>query len=205
LLDEPLAALDKKLREETQAELIDVQRRLGMTFVIVTHDQEEAMTLADRIGVMDKGQLVQVAPPRQLYEAPVSRWIASFVGDINLIEGQILSRDVNGVAVKAQAGEAIVASQAPANASAVCVAIRPEKIRLMQAEQNTSGLPNAFAGELTDIGFLGGVSIYKVKLHSGVVLRVTASNATRNAANGFAVGQKIVVSFAPDDVVVLDR
>ncbi|WP_424629367.1 ABC transporter ATP-binding protein [Bradyrhizobium sp. SYSU BS000235] len=205
LLDEPLAALDKKLREETQAELVDVQRRLGMTFVIVTHDQEEAMTLADRIGVMDKGQLVQVAPPRQLYEGPVSRWIASFVGDVNLIEGQISSREADRVTISTQAGEAIIASQAPPSASAICVAIRPEKIRLMHPEQAATAVPNTFAGELIDIGFLGGVSVYKVKLASGAVLRVASSNATRRAANGFAVGGKVSVSFAPDDVVVLDR
>src|SRR6202163_4722581 len=92
LLDEPLAALDKKLRESTQLELMELQRRLGMTFVIVTHDQEEAMTVADRIGVMDSGRLEQVATPRELYEAPASRWVAEFVGDINLFEGQIEPR-----------------------------------------------------------------------------------------------------------------
>src|SRR5579872_2041053 len=90
LLDEPLAALDKKLRENTQAELIKVQRQLGTTFVIVTHDQEEAMTVADRIAVLDKGKLVQVASPRELYEKPNSRWVAGFVGDINLLEGQVV-------------------------------------------------------------------------------------------------------------------
>ncbi len=93
LLDEPLAALDKKLRESTQFELMELQRRLGMTFVIVTHDQEEAMTVADRIGVMDAGRLEQVATPRELYEAPASRWVAEFVGDVNLFEGQIESRE----------------------------------------------------------------------------------------------------------------
>ena len=89
LLDEPLAALDKKLRESTQLELMELQRRLGMTFIIVTHDQEEAMTMADRIGVMDAGRLEQVATPRKLYEAPNSRWVAEFVGDVNLFEGQV--------------------------------------------------------------------------------------------------------------------
>ena len=93
LLDEPLAALDKKLRESTQFELIELQRRLGMTFVIVTHDQEEAMTVADRIGVMDAGRLEQVATPRQLYEEPVSRWVAEFVGDVNIFEGQPASEE----------------------------------------------------------------------------------------------------------------
>ena len=93
LLDEPLAALDKKLRESTQLELMELQRRLGTTFVIVTHDQEEAMTVADRIGVMDAGRLEQVATPRELYEAPASRWVAEFVGDVNIFEGQVESRE----------------------------------------------------------------------------------------------------------------
>src|SRR5438445_1107767 len=98
LLDEPLAALDKKLRESTQLELIELQRRLGMTFIIVTHDQEEAMTVASRIGVMDTGRLDQVASPRELYEAPASRWIAEFIGDINIFEGQVESRENNRIA-----------------------------------------------------------------------------------------------------------
>ena len=93
LLDEPLAALDKKLRESTQFELMELQRRLGMTFIIVTHDQEEAMTVAGRIGVMDAGRLDQVATPRELYEAPASRWIAEFIGEINVFEGQVESRE----------------------------------------------------------------------------------------------------------------
>ncbi len=99
LLDEPLAALDKKLRESTQSELMELQRRLGTTFIIVTHDQEEAMTMADRIGVMNAGRLEQVATPRQLYEAPNSRWVAEFVGDINIIEGQIESRDAGRMTI----------------------------------------------------------------------------------------------------------
>src|SRR5437588_1107620 len=99
LLDEPLAALDKKLREGTQLELMELQRRLGMTFIIVTHDQEEAMTVASRIGVMDTGRLDQVATPRELYEAPHSRWIAEFVGDVNMFEGQVASREANRLAI----------------------------------------------------------------------------------------------------------
>ena len=99
LLDEPLAALDKKLRESTQLELMELQRRLGMTFIIVTHDQEEAMTMADRIGVMDNGRLEQVATPRELYEAPNSRWVAEFVGDINLFEGQVEPREAGRLAI----------------------------------------------------------------------------------------------------------
>jgi putrescine transport system ATP-binding protein len=196
LLDEPLAALDKKLREGTQAELMDVQRRLGMTFIIVTHDQDEAMTLADRIGVMNQGQLVQVAPPRQLYEAPNSRWIAGFVGDINLIEGHVASRQSAHVTIAAQDAGTIVASQAAsATTGPVCAAIRPEKIKLSQPTQDT---PDA-------VKFLGGMSVYRVKLEAGAVLRVALANATRASADSLVVGQRVSLSFAPDDVVVLDR
>src|SRR5580704_4843909 len=109
LLDEPLAALDKKLRESTQLELMELQRRLGMTFIIVTHDQEEAMTVAGRIGVMDAGRLDQVASPRELYEAPRSRWIAEFVGDINLFDGQVESREGHRLVVSTrEAGTVVV-------------------------------------------------------------------------------------------------
>src|SRR5207253_10001673 len=93
LLDEPLAALDMKLRESTQLELMELQRRLNMTFIVVTHDQQEAMTMAERIGVMDAGRLEQVATPRELYEAPASRWVAEFVGDVNLFDGEVASLD----------------------------------------------------------------------------------------------------------------
>ncbi|MDO8978645.1 MAG: ABC transporter ATP-binding protein [Afipia sp.] len=206
LLDEPLAALDKKLRESTQAELLEVQRRLGMTFIIVTHDQEEAMTVADRIGVMDKGRLVQVAPPRQLYEAPNSRWIAGFVGDINLIEGQVAARQSGHFTIATESAGAITASHLPSSTKDhVCVAIRPEKIRLTQPAPDRANSINAFTGHLTSAGFLGGLSVYSVTLDHGAVLRVALPNATRATADGFTVGQRVNVSFAPDDVVVLDR
>ena len=206
LLDEPLAALDRKLRESTQAELMEVQRRLGMTFIIVTHDQEEAMTVADRIGVMDKGRLVQVAPPRELYEAPNSRWIAGFVGDINLIEGQVASRQSGHFTIATQAAGSVVASHVPSSATGnVCVAIRPEKIRMAIAAQGAPAELNTFAGVLTSAGFLGGVSVCNVKLDQGAVLRIAIPNATRTAADSFAVGQRVSLSVEPDDVVVLDR
>src|SRR4030088_427621 len=132
LLDEPLAALDKKLRESTQFELIELQRRLGLTFIIVTHDQDEAMTVADRIGVMDAGRLEQVATPRELYEAPRSRWVAEFVGDVNILEGQLQSREASRLMI-ATGAAGIIAVAEPRQAivkTAVCVAIRPEKIKL---------------------------------------------------------------------------
>src|SRR6187397_238905 len=120
LLDEPLAALDKKLRESTQQELMELQRRLGMTFIIVTHDQEEAMTMASRIGVMNAGRLEQVATPRDLYEAPASRWIAEFVGDVNLFEGQIEAREAGRLVVSTRvAGTIMVAEPRAAVTGAV--------------------------------------------------------------------------------------
>src|SRR4029077_11276497 len=127
LLDEPLAALDKKLRESTQLELMELQRRLGLTFIIVTHDQEEAMTVAGRIGVMDAGRLEQVATPRELYEAPTSRWIAEFVGDINLFEGQVRQGKSGRFEIAPRdAGTVFVAPpRQPIAKTNVCVAIRP--------------------------------------------------------------------------------
>jgi putrescine transport system ATP-binding protein len=203
LLDEPLAALDKKLRETTQAELLEVQRRLGMTFIIVTHDQEEAMTVADRIGVMNQGRLVQVATPRALYEAPNSRWVAGFVGDINMIEGQVTSRDGGCITVAApDAGKIVVAGVA--SAPSVCIAIRPEKIALSRAGEGAAGGVNALRGTLLDISYLGGMSTIRVQLDGGAVLRVAVANATRTDAEAFASGQRITASFAPADCVVLE-
>src|SRR6185437_15095694 len=132
LLDEPLAALDKKLRESTQLELMELQRRLGMTFIIVTHDQEEAMTMADRIGVMNNGRLEQVATPRKLYDAPRSRWVAEFVGDVNLFEGEA-SSGAGGRLVVSTKDAATIIVTAPRNPVAklpVSVAVRPEKVKL---------------------------------------------------------------------------
>ncbi len=202
LLDEPLAALDKKLREDTQAELLEVQRSLGTTFVIVTHDQDEAMTVADRIGVMDKGRLVQVGTPRELYEAPNSRWIAGFVGDVNIIDGRVTVQGGGRLTVATPSGD-IAATGAAATGAAVCIAIRPEKIRLLPAR--TDAEVNAMTGELADINYLGDISIYRVKLDSGVTLRVSMANASRASVPAFTPGQRVIATFAPDDCVVLQQ
>src|SRR5580692_9137409 len=153
LLDEPLAALDKKLRESTQLELMELQRRLGMTFVIVTHDQEEAMTVADRIGVMDAGRLDQVATPRELYEAPSSRWIAEFVGDVNLFDGQVESRELNRLTISTRdAGMVVVAEpRHPITKTVVSVAVRPEKVKLSRRG------PVSDAGNAQSINRLEGI------------------------------------------------
>ncbi len=211
LLDEPLAALDKKLREQTQLELMELQRRLGTTFIIVTHDQQEAMTMADRIGVMDSGRLEQVATPRQLYEAPNSRWIAEFVGDINIIEGQIESRAEHRWTVATRAAGTIVAA-APRQGcekTAICVAIRPEKIKLSRrgpaSDAVTAGALNRLEGVVSDVSYLGGLTTYQVKLDAGAVLCASLANTARLDIDAYSAGQRVTAWFAPDDCVVLEE
>jgi putrescine transport system ATP-binding protein len=211
LLDEPLAALDKKLRESTQLELMELQRRLGTTFIIVTHDQEEAMTVASRIGVMDSGRLEQVATPRELYEAPHSRWIAEFVGDINLFEGQVVSREAGRLKISTKgAGEIVVAEpRQPITKAIVAVAIRPEKVKLSRRGPvsdavNTHAL-NRLEGVVTDVGYLGGLTTYKVKLDTGAVLRSSMANTARLDIDAYHASQRVVAWFTPDDCVVLEQ
>jgi putrescine transport system ATP-binding protein len=211
LLDEPLAALDKKLRESTQLELMELQRRLGMTFIIVTHDQEEAMTVADRIGVMDSGRLEQVATPRELYEAPASRWIAEFVGDINLFDGQVAAREAGRVTVSTKdAGSIVVAEpRQPITKTTVAVAIRPEKVKLSRrgpvADALSAHAINRLEGVVTDVGYLGGLTTYKVKLDSGAVVRSSMANTARLDMDAYSASQRVVAWFTPDDCVVLEQ
>jgi putrescine transport system ATP-binding protein len=211
LLDEPLAALDKKLRESTQAELMELQRRLGTTFVIVTHDQEEAMTMANRIGVMDAGRLEQVATPRELYEAPRSRWVAEFVGDINLFDGEVASRDHGRLDVSTRdAGTLVVAEpREPVAKATVCVAIRPEKVKLSRrgpvSDAVNSHAINRLDGVITEVSYLGGLTVYKVKLESGAMVRSSMANTARLDIDAYSAGQRVVAWFTPDDCVVLEQ
>jgi putrescine transport system ATP-binding protein len=211
LLDEPLAALDKKLRESTQAELMELQRRLGMTFIIVTHDQEEAMTVADRIGVMDQGRLEQVATPRQLYEAPNSRWIAEFVGDINIFEGQVLSHEAGRVMISTQGAGTIAVAEPrdPVTKTLVSVAIRPEKVKLSRrgpvSDAVNAHAINRLEGVVTDVSYLGGLTTYKVKLDSGAVLRSSMANTARLETDAYSATHRVVAWFTPDDCMVLER
>src|SRR6267378_2784285 len=209
LLDEPLAALDKKLRESTQLELMELQRRLGMTFIIVTHDQEEAMTMADRIGVMDAGRLEQVATPRELYEAPTSRWVAEFVGDVNMFEGQVGAREANRLSIATRdAGTIFVAEpRQPITKTSLCVAIRPEKVKLSRrgpaSDAADTHAINRLEGVVTDVSYLGGITTYKVKLDSGAVVRSSMANTTRIDIDAYSPSQRVVAWFTPDDCVVL--
>jgi putrescine transport system ATP-binding protein len=211
LLDEPLAALDKKLRESTQVELMEVQRRLGMTFIIVTHDQEEAMTVANRIGVMDAGQLDQVATPRELYEAPNSRWIAEFVGDINLFEGEVISRAESRLTIATRDAGALTAAEPrnSLNKTMAFLAIRPEKIKLSRlgpaADGGGGSTINRLEGVVTDVSYLGGTTTYKVKLDSGFVVRASMANTTRLDMDTYEPSHRVVAWFTPDDCVVLEQ
>jgi putrescine transport system ATP-binding protein len=211
LLDEPLAALDKKLRESTQWELMELQRRLGTTFIIVTHDQEEAMTVASRIGVMDAGRLDQVATPRELYEAPASRWIAEFIGDVNLFDGEVKSRENNRLTVSTRdAGDVVVAEpRNPVTKTVVSVAIRPEKVKLSRRGPVSDAVNaqsiNRLEGVVTDVSYLGGLTTYKVKLDSGAVVRSSMANTTRIDIDAYSPSQRVVAWFTPDDCLVLEQ
>ncbi|MFH1343059.1 MAG: ABC transporter ATP-binding protein [Pseudomonadota bacterium] len=212
LLDEPLAALDKKLRESTQAELMALQQRLGTTFIIVTHDQDEAMTMADRIGVMDQGRLEQVAKPRELYEAPASRWIAGFVGDINLFEGEVASREAGRLTIATRDAGSIVVAEPPQpiTKDVVAVAIRPEKVKLSRRGPAADDADHAHAinrleGVVTEVGYLGGITTYRVKLDSGAVLRSSMANTARIDLDTYRPTHRVVVWFTPDDCLVLEQ
>ncbi len=206
LLDEPLAALDKKLRGQTQFELMDLQGRLGTTFVIVTHDQEEAMTVAHRIAVMDRGALIQVAPPAELYEHPDSRWVAGFIGDVNLLEGAVTALDANGAAIEGAAGRRyrVAAAAGAKPGEKVWIALRPEKIRLAAARPEQTA-ENCVFGRVNDIAYLGDVSLYRVKLADGSVTTVSATNTSRLADRAIGWDDEVWLTWSPDAGIVLTR
>jgi len=196
LLDEPLAALDKKLRAETQFELMELQRKLGTTFVIVTHDQQEAMIVADRIAVMDRGRLAQVAPPAEVYERPNSRWVADFVGEVTLIEGRL---DAGG-AIESALGRLRAAPGEARPGDKVWLALRPEKLRI--GPERPAGEDNVLAGNVFEIGYRGDMSIYKLRLADGSPIKVAMTNgATGRPA--FAAGDALWVAWPAHAGVVL--
>ena len=207
LLDEPMAALDKKLRGETQFELMDLQRRLELTFIIVTHDQSEAMTVADRIAVMDRGRLIQVAPPAEIYERPNSRWVADFIGSVNLFEGRVGNDEatIEGTALgRLRAAEKINAEPG----ATVWVAVRPEKVRLTRYEvgRHEQAIPeNGVAATVVDIGYLGDLSLYRLRTETGVALQAAIANTEPLIARGIGWNDKVWLSFAPEAAIVLTR
>jgi putrescine transport system ATP-binding protein len=206
LLDEPLGALDKKLREETQFELMDLQQNLGLTFVVVTHDQEEAMTMADRIAILDKGEVMQVATPAEVYEAPASRFVAGFVGNINIFEGKVASRESSMAHIASPSGFVIQTANAGdlATGSEVSFAIRPEKIKV-SSKAPAQAAVNAVEGEIFDLAYLGDMTVYHVKLPDGRVVKASSLNSARQTEDPLSWNDRAWISFQPDAGVVLTR
>jgi putrescine transport system ATP-binding protein len=206
LLDEPLGALDKKLREETQFELMDLQQELGLTFVVVTHDQEEAMTMADRIAIMDKGKVVQVATPAEVYEAPASRFIADFVGTVNMFEGKVTGREGSSTTIDAGNGLSIKTDNGgdAVGGNTVWYAVRPEKIRVSSKKPDDQSL-NAAEGEVWDVAYLGDMTVYHVKLDDGRIVRTSLINSQRLTDDPLSWNDRAWVSFRPDAGVVLTK
>ncbi|MBY5329615.1 ABC transporter ATP-binding protein [Rhizobium leguminosarum] len=204
LLDEPLGALDKKLREETQFELMDLQQNLGLTFVVVTHDQEEAMTMADRIAVMSHGKVVQVATPAEIYEAPNSRFVADFIGDVNIFDGKVASSGNGTIEISIDSGFSVrvAASETPSAGSAVGFAIRPEKMRVGRTPPANASV-NAARGELWDIAYLGDMTVFHVKLQSGSIVKASSLNAQRSVDDPFTYDQEVWVSFDENAGILL--
>ncbi|MGO1002959.1 ABC transporter ATP-binding protein [Lysobacter sp. CA196] len=205
LLDEPLGALDKKLREHTQFELVSIQERVGTTFIMVTHDQEEAMTMSSRIAVMDTGRIVQVSTPAVLYEYPATRFVAEFIGGINLLDGRVLGHDDGGllrVHCDGVGGELLARHPDPLpEGTAVGIAVRPEKIDVH--ETRPEGLDNAVVGKVRDIAYLGDVSIYHVQTEAGATLRVQETHAARSSEPHYDWDDSLWLSWDASSAVVL--
>ena len=204
LLDEPMAALDKKLRGETQFELMELQRELGLTFVIVTHDQSEAMPVADRIGVMDRGRLMQVAPPAEIYEQPNSRWVADFVGDVNLFEGRLGDdgMSVEGTASRPRARRRQDRRRAGQDGLGRGAAGKdPHRA----ASRRRTGLDNCVPGTVLDIGYLGDTSIYQVRVRDGSLVKAAIANVGRGAGRAVTFDDQVWLSWPPEAAIVLTQ
>ena len=203
LLDEPLGALDAKLRQDTQFELMDIQESTGTTFVIVTHDQEEAMTVASRVAVMDHGKLVQVDTPDVIYETPNSVYVADFIGDVNIIEG---TAEANGDSVAltwAEGQPPLIgsANQPISKGASAAMAIRPEKIAI--SSEKPTDRTNVLQGKVLDIAYLGNISTYHVQLDNGTVIKAQIANTRRIARRNFTWEDPVWLSWTDTAGIVL--
>lgn len=209
LLDEPLAALDRKLREHTQFELLNIQQRLGVTFIVVTHDQEEAMTLGTRLGVMNQGRIVQVGTPADIYESPATRFVADFIGSVNLFEGQVYENGADGLCIRsADLGCTVRAARSPGGLSGATVwtAIRPEKIQIArEPDTGERAGENLTQGTVSEIAYMGDMSIYLVRLDSGSMLRVTLPNVRRGTERPLVREERVWLSWHGSSPVVLSE
>lgn len=206
LLDEPLAALDKKLRKQTQFELANIQEQVGVTFIVVTHDQEEAMTLATRMAVMDAGRFMQIGTPNEIYEFPQSRFVADFIGSANIFAGRVSEDGTDHVRVDTDLGEVYIDhGQSVTEGKQIWVGLRPEKIHVSKTAPKKAG-PNQVSGEVEEIGYLGETSIYKVKLKTGQLVDVTAPNQVRSRSNEQSITWEdtVYLSWEPSSAMLLN-
>jgi putrescine transport system ATP-binding protein len=207
LLDEPLSALDKKLREQTQFELMNIQYQVGITFVFVTHDQDEAMALSTRIAVMNRGQVLQVGTPSEIYEFPQSRFVADFIGTTNLFEGTVSCSEPGAITVRsAEAGCDLVVDELGRFGSGqrVWVALRPEKIRLSKQPVGGSGM-NQMKGIVWELGYLGNRSTYRIKTETGKLVTVFAQNDRRTSEWSIDWSDEVYLSWSANGAVILQQ
>jgi putrescine transport system ATP-binding protein len=206
LLDEPLGALDKKLREETQFELVKIQESLGVTFIVVTHDQEEAMTLATRIGVMNQGEIAMIGEPHDIYEFPNSRFVASFIGSANMVEGIVTEDEPDHVRIRSpELGCDIYVGHGVdcAPDQILWWAIRPEKMELSREKPEALHGANVTRGVVEEIGYLGDMSVYQVLLESGKRIRVSQTNTVRGKPDAITWEEQVYVTWGDSSGSVL--
>ncbi|MDB6087435.1 MAG: transporter ATP-binding protein [Gammaproteobacteria bacterium] len=205
LLDEPLAALDRKLRENTQFELINIQKRLGVTFIVVTHDQEEAMTLSSRMGVMNHGRIAQVGSPAAIYESPATKFVADFIGSVNMFEGRVTDAGSGALRIDSEELGCVVAVDRSidcARGATVWTAVRPEKINIRR-DPGQGSQENLVRGTVKEIAYMGDVSIYHVQIGSGKMVRVTLPNIMRDAGQRIMRDETVYLSWHESSPVVL--
>lgn len=205
LLDEPLAALDKKLRERTQFELMNIQDELGVTFVVVTHDQEEAMTLSTRIAVMEQGRFLQIGTPLEIYEYPSSKFVADFIGTINTFEGTVQRIDEDSIVIDCEEAGTALTALGKHNIEvgrSVLVAVRPEKIFVGKNEPDNDD-DARMQGVVHDLGYLGNLSIYRIRLANGKIVLVSSQNRRRSATRFLEWEDEVWISWRPRSAVVL--
>lgn len=213
LLDEPLGALDAKLRERTQLELVDIIEKVGVTCVMVTHDQEEAMTMATRIGVMSEGKILQVGPPSEIYENPNCRFVADFIGSVNLFQGTLEVDEADHVVISSPQCRHFVSHGITGTCGmSVDVAVRPEKMVIQKecpSDDERESLAevgfNIARGVIKDLAYLGSLTTYHVQLDGGMVVKVTHTNAARHDTSHLTWGDPVFVWWCGSDVVVLTR
>jgi spermidine/putrescine ABC transporter ATP-binding subunit len=202
LLDEPLSALDRNLREQTRQELVALQRRLGITFILVTHDQEEALGAATRIGVMEAGRLAQVGTPAEVYERPRSRFVAEFLGAANILQARLRAHDTDGLLLDVPSARATIRAEtrsgAPTSVRDVLLAVRPERIRIGPADA-----ANRVEGVVAELAYAGQRLTIVVSLPDGTLLRAAQSLADGLAANAAMPGETVTLSWHPDACILL--